>query len=530
MTQKILGALGWLGTSLVVTAVIIRFALPTQQNLWWGLAVSGLAVLATYTLSQWREIVALFRRRQARYGTLATTSVLLGLAIMVGVNYVLARQNKRWDMTAARQYSLSDQTIRVLESLESPIKVIVFAQELDFPRYSSRLDEYQYTSSQVSLQYVDVDKNPVMARQYEIQSYGTVVFEYDGRIERVVSDAEQDLTNALIKAVTGEELTVYFLQGHGERSPDNTDRDGYGSLADALRLDNLAVERLPLAQIGEVPGDADVVVVAGPATDLLPTEINLLRNYLEEGGKALFLIDPVIDMDETEPDGLIALIAEWGIEIGQDVIVDVSGVGQLLGTDATVPVAATYPPHAITERFELLTAFPLARSARPTVGDEGDRIAVTFVETSPASWSETNLEGLTAGEVALNETEGDVNGPISIASAVSVTLDGETGNDPGNVDEEGDQPPQLQTRVAVFGDSDFASNSAIGIQGNRDLALNAINWLVEQEDLISIRPREPEDRRITMNADEQFRVQMFALLIIPGMVLGTGVYTWWRRR
>ena len=533
MAKKILGALGWLGTALVIAAVVVRFALPARQDLWWGLAVGGLVLLSAYTLSQWRDVVALFRHRQARYGTLATTSVLLGLAILIGVNYVLARQNKRWDMTAARQYSLSDQTVRVLESLESPIKVIVFAQELDFPRYRDRLGEYEYTSNQVSLEYVDVDKNPVQARQYEVQSYGTVVFEYNGRIERVVSDAEQDLTNALIKAVTGEELTVYFLQGHGERSPDNTDRDGYGSLAEALRLDNLAVKRLPLAQTGEVPSDANVVVVAGPETDLFPAEVGLLRTYLEDGGKALFLIDPPVGTEAADPDGLITLIAEWGIEVGRDVVVDVSGVGQLLGTDATVPVAATYPPHEITDRFELLTAFPLARSVRPTAGGMGDRVAVTFVETSQASWSETNLEGLTEGEVAFNEEEGDTTGPVSVAAAVSVTVNGDAGNELETeeaAEEENDAPSPPQTRVAVFGDSDFASNSAIGIQGNRDLALNAINWLAKQEDLISIRPRDPEDRRITMTADQQFRVQMIALLIIPGVVLGTGVYTWWRRR
>ena len=534
MTQKLLGALGSLGTALVIAALVVRFTLPDRLTLWWWLAVAGLVLLAAYTLSQWRDVVATFRRRQARYGTLATVSVLLGVAILVGVNYVLARQNKRWDLTAARQYSLSPQTIQILESLESPITVLVFAQEYEFPRYRSRLGEYAYISDQVSLEYIDVDKNPVRARQYEVQAYGTVVFEYNDRVERVVSDQEQELTNALIKAVEGEELKVYFLQGHGERSPEGADRDGYGSLADALRLDNLAVERLPLAQTGTVPTDADVVIVAGPSTDLLPAEIDLLRAYLEEGGKALFMLDPPIGPDRAEPDALISLLAEWGIEIGRDVVVDVSGVGQLLGTDATVPIATTYPPHEITDRFELLTAFPLARSVRPAAGGAGDRVPVTFVETSQASWSETNLGGLDSGEVALDEEQGDATGPVSIAAALSLSVDNDVPetNSADNLDAsaEDEAPASPETRIAVFGDSDFASNSAIGIQGNRDLALNAINWLAQQENLISIRPREPEDRRITLTADQQFRIQLLALLMIPGVVLGTGVYSWWRRR
>ena len=550
MVQKVLGALGWVGVAVVVAGMVARFVVPERQELWWWALVVGVALIVVYGLGQWRSVAALFERRQARYGTLATSGVLLGVAILVGANYILARQNKRWDLTAARQYSLSDQTVRILESLESPIRVMVFAQEFDFPRYRDRLAEYEYTSSRVSLEFVDVDRNPGLARQYEVQSYGTVVFDYDGRVERVVSDQEQELTNALIKAVEGEERRAYFLQGHGERLPTGTERDGYSALADALRLDNLSVETVILSQAGEIPADAAVLVVAGPATDLLPTEVALLRTYLEGGGKMLFLIDPPDAPDAPARDNLLGLIAEWGIEVGRDMVVDVSGVGQLLGTDATVPVAASYPPHPITDRFALLTAFPLARSVRPAAGGAGDRVATSFVETSPRSWAESNLD-LTTGEVTMEAETGDVPGPISIAAAVAVEVetppdgggeeaveadsgggeetaaDGEGGAADGG--EEADEGP-AEARVAVFGDSDFAANGSLGIQGNRDLVLNAVNWLTEQENLISIRPREPEDRRITLTADQQFRIQVASLFLIPGLIFGTGVYTWWRRR
>ena len=547
--QKILGAVGWVGVAVVVAGMVARFVVPERQELWWWALVVGVALIVVYGLGQWRSVAELFDRRQARYGTLATSGVLLGVAILVGANYILARQNKRWDLTAARQYSLSDQTVRILESLESPIRVMVFAQEFDFPRYRDRLAEYEYTSSQVSLEFVDVDRNPALARQYEVQSYGTVVFDYDGRVERVVSDQEQELTNALIKAVEGEERKAYFLQGHGERLPTGTERDGYSALADALRLDNLSVETVILSQAGEVPADAAVLVVAGPATDLLPTEVELLRTYLEGGGKMLFLVDPPDGPDAAGRDNLLGLIGEWGIEVGRDIVVDVSGVGQLLGTDATVPVAASYPPHPITDRFGLLTAFPLARSVKPAAGGTGDRVATSFVETSPRSWAESNLD-LASGEVTMEADQGDVTGPISIAAAVAVEVEtppdgGEAEaveTDAGSGEEaaeaagdgedgaaEADEGP-TETRVAVFGDSDFAANGSLGIQGNRDLVLNAVNWLAEQENLISIRPREPEDRRITLTADQQFRIQVASLFLIPGLIFGTGVFTWWRRR
>ena len=547
MAQKILGAAGWAGIAVVAAGMVARFVVPERQELWWWTLVAGLALVVVYSLGQWRSIAGLFRRRQARYGTLAASGVLLGLAILVAVNYILARQNTRWDLTAARQYSLSDQTVRVLESLEAPIRVLVFAQELDFPRYRDRLGEYEYTSDQVTLELVDVDKNPVLARQYEVRAYGTVVFDYNGRIERVVSDQEQDLTNGLIKAVEGEERKAYFLQGHGERSPDGTERDGYSALADALRLDNLAVETVTLALAGEVPADAAVLVAAGPSTDLLPPEADMLRAWLDRGGKLLVLLDPPDGAENR--DNLIGLIADWGIEVGQDIVVDVSGVGQLLGTEATVPVAATYPQHPITDRFALLTAFPLARSVTPAEGGAGGRVATSFAETSPRSWAESNLD-LSSGEVALEEDQGDVPGPISIAAAVSATVEAEpAGADPADEDaaadgdsagedapaadaagEEAPDDTPAETRLAVFGDSDFAANGSLGIQGNRDLVLNAINWLAEQDNLISIRPREPEDRRITVTADQQFRIFVASLVLIPGFIVGAGVFTWWRRR
>lgn len=543
MGQKILGVIGWIGIGVVVAGMVARFVVPDQIELWWWAMVGGLGLVAVYMLGQWRSVFELFGRRQARYGTLATSSVVLGLAIVVGANYVLARQNKRWDLTAARQYSLADQTVRVLESLEAPIRVLVFAQEFDFQRYRDRLAEYEYTSDLVTLEYIDVDRDPVLARQYEVQSSGTVVFDYNGRVERVVSDQEQDLTNALIKAVEGEERTVYFLQGHGERDPTSTERRiGYSGMADALRRDNLSVETLILAQAGEVPSGAAVLIVAGPSNDLLPAEVDALRTYLEEGGKLLVLLDPPVDADEPHPANLVGLIEEWGIEIGRNIVVDISGVGQLLGTDATVPVAASYPQHPITDRFALLTAFPLSRSVKPMVGGAGDRVARSFIETSPRSWAESNLD-LSDGEIAMEEDQGDIPGPISIAAAVSVEVspppndndepsndedaDASAGN-AGDDDEADGTPPE--TRLAVVGDSDFASNGYLGIQGNSDLVLNAVNWLAEQENLISIRPREPEDRRITLTADQQFRIFVISLALIPGLIVGSGVYIWWRRR
>ena len=542
MANRVLQGLGWAGVAVVFAALVVRFTLPDQQELWWWLAVTGLAMVAVHTLSQWRGILAFFSRRQAREGAAATSGVVLALGILIAANYILSRQNVRWDLTAAQQYSLSDQTRRVLEALEAPISVLVFAREAEFPSYRDRLDEYAYVSSQVDVEYIDVDGSPRRAQQYEVQAYGTIVFEYEGRIERTTSSTEQELTNALIKAVEGEERTVYFVQGHGERDPEGDDRNGYGAVRDALGRDNFRVETVVLAQTGEAPADATVLVVAGPSTDLLPAEADLLRDYLEGGGKLLLMLDPPDTEDDPPQPNLLALAGEWGIELGADVVVDASGVGQLLGTDASVPVAASYPPHTITDGFNLLTAFPLARSVRPVAGGVSGRIGEVVVETGARSWAEADLSQLATGEVTLDEDAGDVPGPVPIAAVVAQTIDepdptedgenaGEDGEeDAGADDADADDDAPRQARLAVFGDSDFASNAAVGIQGNRDLVLNTINWLAQQENLIAIRPREPEDRRITLTADQQWRIFWLSIALLPGFIAGAGVYTWWNRR
>lgn len=559
MLNRILGFLGWTGALLVFAAVLAwLFGPEVPDSLRRTLAAAGLVCILLYGAGHWRQVQRSFGRRQTRYGALAGASVLLVLAIVVALNYVLARQNRRWDLTAGGQYSLSDQTRRVLDTLAAPVRIRVFAREPDFPRYRDRLDEYAYQSSRVTVDYVDADRQPMLARQYDVQTYGTIVFEYEDRTERVESDAEQDLTNALIKVVEGAEQTVYFLEGHGEKTHTGSDRDGYGTVSAALALDNFEVDALVLAQTGAVPGDATVVVAAGPRTDLLPGEVDALRAYLDRGGKLLLLLDPPVTGDEPAPEGLLGLVREWGIEPGADVVVDASGVGQLFGADASVPVAASYPFHPITERFNLLTAYPLARSVSAASPPPDGRVAQAFIETGPQSWREADVDSLATGQVELDEEAGDRPGPVTIGMAVSAPAptpdsgDGANGADAadapdgGDRDEAdgaagddgaggpdaggGDDPAAPETRLAVIGDSDFASNAVVGIQGNRDLFLNTVNWLARQENLISIRAREPEDRRLTLTAGAQRRIFWLSVLLLPGAILACGVYVWLRRR
>ncbi len=528
MLKRILGLLGWLGVALVFAAVAIKFSKPEWQQYYFGLAIAGLVCTLLYILSQWREIGQAFAGRQARLGTLAVASVFVVLAILVALNYLGTRHNKRWDLTAAKQFSLSDQTRKVLQDLKQPVHIRVFARSDDFERFRDRLDEYTYASKQVSVEYLDPEKKPALAQQYGVTSLGTVVFDYAGRNEKATSDGEQELTNTLIKVVQGRQPKVYFVQGHGEKDTTSADRTGYNSINSALTSDNFQIDKVVLAQQTAVPADADVLVVAGPRTDFLAPEIDMVKSYLAKGGKLFLMLDPVLKPDQPQLTGLEALLKDWGIEADHDIVLDVSGMGRLIGTDESVPVAASYPSHPITQNFNLLTAYPLARSMTPVEGGTNGHTAQRLIETSRSSWGETDLKGLASGQPAKPD-DNDKKGPVSLGAAVSApATESVTKADPKAGDNQPDK--KAETRIVAIGDSDFASNAALGVQGNRDLFLNTINWLVQQENLISIRPHDPEDRRITLTADQERRIFFLTVLIVPGLILLAGVQTWWRRR
>ncbi len=516
--QTILGIIGWLGSALVFGAVAVRFLRPEWDQYGIYGAWAGLACVVLYTLGQWRDIVTFFKRRNARYGALATVSVLVALGIVVAVNYLGARENKRWDLTTTKQNSLSEQTIKVLQSLKEPVKFTVFERQTNAERFRPRLDEYAYQSSQVSSEYIDPDTKPIVAREYQVETYGTVVVEYQGRRERATSDSEQDLTNALIKVMSGQERTVYFLQGHGEKDPARTERDGYSAVVDLLKRDNYKVEKLVLAQQKDVPADATVVVLAGPTSDVLPEEIDALKRYLARAGKLMAMIDPMLKGESLQ--NVQGLLHDWGIDSRNTIVVDISGATN----EPSMAVAANYPPHPLTDRFTTLTLFPIARTLDLVSGGVNGHTAQPLIETSQRSWAESNLTSLSTG-VKMETDLGDVAGPVTIAAAVSAPAT----DTPATADAATDAP-KPESRVVVFGDSDFPSNAYGGVAGNPNLFANAVNWLAQQEGLIAIRPKPADERRVTMSARQMLGVELISGLVLPAMVLMAGIYTWWRRR
>jgi ABC-type uncharacterized transport system involved in gliding motility auxiliary subunit len=529
MLNTILGIVGWIGTLLVFAGVAIRLFHPAWDQYAYYAAVAGLVCVLVYTLSQWRDIVRSFGKREARYSAMTFVSVLAVLAILVGLNYLVIRRDKQWDLTATKSFTLSDETRKVLNGLKGPVRVSVYDQPAGFPRFREALTKYELASKNVSVDYVDADRQPTRVREDAVLNYGTVVLEYQGRKEHVMSDREQEITNAFVKVTTGRSMKAYFTEGHGEKSGTGVERTGFSSAVDVLKRDNYAVDKLVLAQTSEVPKDASVVIIAGPTTDFLPLEIDALRKYLRGGGKGLFLLDPVMGPTMHPIPNLEGLLKEWDVKMGHDVVLDVSGLGQMIGTDASVPVITPpYPSHPIVKDFTMMTAYPLAQSVSAQAGANPNLVGEDLLKTSDRSWSESDTKSLlSGGKVSLDEASGDHKGPITIGLTLS-----EDAKDAAATPSKtaGLTPGKPQTRIVVIGDSDFASNAAAGIAGNSDLFVNINNWLTQQEDLISIHPRDEGDRRISLSADQQRRLAWMSLLLLPGMILGSGVWAWSRRR
>ncbi len=289
-----------------------------------------------------------------------------------------------------------------------------------------------------------------------------------------------------------------------------------------------------LAQQREVPADATAVIIAGPQ-HRLPAARDRRAQAIRRAGRQGD--GHARSAGAREPDaaaGLVGFLNEWGIQVGNDIVLDASGIGQLLGTDASVPVAAPpYPPHAITDRFNVMTAFPLARSVKPVEGGTGGHTAQPFRADQRAELGRRPTSRAFRRAVRWNST------PIRATSKVRSARRRRLGAGHRRARA---APDQRQCRRAAGAAKagvdassrsaipDFAANYGLGIQGNRDLFLNALNWMAQNENLIAIRPREAEDRRITLTQDQHQRIMLLSLLIVPGLVLAAGVYTWWRRR
>lgn len=538
MANRVLTAIGWCGTVLAALAVGRFAALDPRWDSYlvsagWG----AVTCLLIYAAASWLD-----RDRRAtapgKGSRLPRVKIASAVAVVVAINILAGVYSLRWDLTASRLYQLSPETSAAVRLLDAPVQVTLFAQQRELAAYRDRLNEVSDASRLVVIEYVDADAQPERLRPYDVQEYGTAVIEYKGRVERIKTWSEQDFTNALNRLREGRTRKVYFTTGHAERDTASTERVGYSNIAEALQRENFLVEKINIARDGDLPPDVTVVVVAGPRADFFRAEIESLQRHLERGGAILFMVDPFEDlkryitetgialfmMDPSsmsvtgELRNLTAFVREQGAELVNDVVVDQSEMGQYIGTDASVPVAAAYPSHAITQALTSLTAYPMARSVRPVPGD-GVTVA-PFIETSEKTWSETDLQQLAAGRFSMDPEKGDRPGPLSLGVAISMHPVSPASGDTAPAR---DTTPSREPRLVVVGDSDFVANYSGNVPGNTEMFLSIVRWLA-QEKVVSIPPRGPQERLLTMTGSQVRIVSWFAVLLLPGLAAGAWAY------
>jgi ABC-type uncharacterized transport system involved in gliding motility auxiliary subunit len=449
--------------------------------------------------------------RQARFGATATLYTIIVVAGLAMVNWLGQRYNKTFDTTSNKRFTLSQETDKLVKNLKQDATITYFDKASGFDQARGILDRYKNLSPKIHLQYIDYQKQPTLAKSYGLRFPGTAYVELGSRHEEAKSLNEEGITGAFLKDLKGVRK-VCVVNGSQEHSLDDTDSNGLSKFKTLLERDNYQTQAITLIDKTAVPGDCNVVVIAGPQADYTANEVTALKNYVENGGRAMFLLDPPLDFGRehiSENAGLTGLLAGWGVTEDKVLVLEENPMGQLFGFGPEIPLVSSYESQPIVNDLKnSFTGFPVARSIQ--IKNTDKTTLSKLFSTSDRAIATTRL---TSNEVNPADPN-NKKGPFVLGAAGTYN----TGK------------PSTPGRFVVIGSSGFLANGMIGFQGNRDLSLNAINWLSSDEDLISIRPKEPEDRRLNVT---QRQMNVFAytdLLAIPLMIIVGGVAIFLKRR
>lgn len=472
-------------------------------------------------------------------------AILLIAVVFLMVNYLGSKYHQRFDWTASEIYSLSQKSMQLLEELDRDVEAVVFMEPNDelYAPVKELLARYDAASARISVREVDPSRNLAEAQafvdRHGIADRNIILFESDGDRRLVETGdladydysglqfgqaprmtgfkGEQSFTSALLELTESERARVTFTTGHGELPLSDFAPGGLSGAQELLERDNFEVESWGSLGQPAVPDGTKLIVIAGPTANFIEPEIEVLTDFLDQGGSLMVLLDPTLSpaggVVET---GLEPLLGRYGVTVGSDIVVDPANPLPFFGADTIF--INSYGSHAITgplEQAELPTILSLARSVSLDDDIAGYETARLF-ETSPEGWGETNLADLGAVQFDAD----DVAGPVSLGVALSETSD-------ENVAGEGETGG---TRLVVIGDATFATNAQLRNTGNLTLLSNALNWLAEREALVAIAPKTPESVRLSLSSSEMRGILWFVVLGLPALVIGLGIYIHRRRR
>ncbi|MEE8581170.1 MAG: DUF4350 domain-containing protein [Myxococcota bacterium] len=531
------GGLGLVAIAFGLLIAVISAFQPVADLAWvWGNLVVGVVLLGSAVVTSFDTLRERVRsgegRRIGRYGSSALLSTFFGIAILGMLGFLSTRYSTRFDWSEQGVHTLTDQSLKVLAELERDVEVTAFFRELDSPAVRDLLERYAFASDRFKLDFADPNARPDLVEALEIDEAslgrGLVRMALGDDSVELTEFSEAKITNALVQLSRDSDKKVYFLTGHNEREIEGEEaegKEGFGQAAEALRNENYRIETLLIAEKGNVPEDADALIIAGPTRPLPEEEHAALQRYVDRGGALLVLIDPRANTN------IDKALRSWGVQLGNDIVIDLQlAFFQQYMSPFAGAYAASHPiTREMGERRDP-TLFHLVRSV-----ESGDAGFEKIVYTGDKSWAERDLEQLiSAGRFSLGED--DLRGPVPIAVAGEIDR-GESDGSANGLDAEGEESLGSEfgsdgaARLVVVGDSDFATNEfMVRYGGNRDLFVNAVNWLLGDVESISIRPHQSRASRFVGSQEEVRAIQYLSLFVLPEAIAFLGVFAWWSRR
>ena len=507
--------------TLILCFITIACFILKAWSVFWICLILFIASLAVFSALRFQEFVDFFVSRQLRYGTNVALSIIGVIGIAIFINIIVAQRfDISLDLTALRDNSLSEQTKKIVKSLEKDVEIIAFySNETSSSALSAMnmLELFQRESRYITYSF----KNPYLDAQLANQRLrdGTIVFSTKDRQEEVTIVSEQKFTSAILKLIQDKTKKVYFTVGHGEFEIEDLSPSGLSKLKAELELQNYEPTSISFLTEPEIPSDCELLVISGPTVPFTTNEIDLISKYLEKGGKLLLLFRPSKTAKDVNQ-GLVQLLKKWKVSVGNDLVQDRYVYDADRGPSAPVP---RFEQHEITRQLPFDLAFPNTRSVTPLENVETKFTVKSIAKTvSPLGVSWGERERKADGKFSSNGyTAGvDLPAPVSLAATVEkhATIDTNPNSNVGN------------TRIAVFGSSEFAINFYFGIP-NRDILLTTCNWLTQEEDLIAITEPDREGQRLRRMTNQQAGVvQITAIFLIPLIVFIGGLVVWWNRR
>ncbi len=480
--------------------------------------------------------------RTARFGYNASAYLVVFVGILVAINWLASRYDSRWDFTEQSVYSLSPQSRDVLAGLKKPLRLVglkgqsvarLGREGQDIGRATKELFELYLHSnhSMLSVEQFDPQAKPGLVEKYGFKGGNLLYLEYgEGdtkAVSRIDQVSEEAVTNAILKLQRGAAKKVYYLTGHDEPSLSSVGPEGVGLLKEAIANEHFTIEELFLAQSGAVPADAAAVMLVAPARTFGSGEKDALIKYVEAGGHLLLLPQRKMTVSDPVFDEVRSLANHFGIEIGDNLVLD--RVARLFAAPeiGAQPVVRTYGSHPITKDFTptTVTVFNAAASVRSKAKSMDGVTYTDLLKSSQTAWAETNLSALFADEPSADADDSDIKGPVSMGVVYEKRLKSE----PEAAGKSAEDSATKSSRVVVIADGDWVLNSNLNVYANKDLVLNSINWIAGEEGGVSIRPRSLRESAAPIEQETFLRL-ITASFMIPELILMFGLVVWWRRR